>query len=267
MMRVEKAARRALAALAVPSARLITQREDFVVKSASACKALIVKRSVVTALVAQDLLESDGCGYRISAAGRAWLARQDYGGGDAFPAQHQVRTTRKDHDGASLTFNAAESPLAWLRSRKGIDGEPLLSAAQFEAGERLRADFEHGAMNPRVTANWSGIASDGKRGAPRDPSAFSDSVLAARQRYAQALDSVGPDLASVLQNVCCHLRGLEDVERKAGWPKRSGKVILQVALNALARHYGLIADPRQTPSRAKMRHWGADGFRPTIDGS
>jgi hypothetical protein len=34
----------------------------------------------------------------------------------------------------------------------------------------------------------------------------------------------------------------------------------------LARHYGLIGDPEKTAARSwKIRHWGADGFRPSMD--
>ena len=37
--------------------------------------------------------------------------------------------------------NADESPIAWLRRRKHRSGEAMISQAQFDAGERLRADF------------------------------------------------------------------------------------------------------------------------------
>jgi hypothetical protein len=68
----------------------------------------------------------------------------------------------------------------------------------------------------------------------------------------------------VLIDVCGHLQGLEQVERAAGWPQRAGKVILQLALQRLARHYGIDRDV-STIGPSRIRHWGADGYRPTLD--
>jgi hypothetical protein len=81
----------------------------------------------------------------------------------------------------------------------------------------------------------------------------------------RALAAVGPELGGILIDVCCHLQGLSDTEQGHGWPRRSGKVILQMALTRLARHYGLIGDGgiRGRPGR-KLRHWGAGDFRPNL---
>lgn len=45
----------------------------------------------------------------------------------------------------SVTVNIAESPLGWLLSRG------LVSRRQFDAGERLRSDWERAQLAPRVT--------------------------------------------------------------------------------------------------------------------
>ncbi len=164
--------------------------------------------------------------------------------------------------------NLAESPLAWLARRKDKDGQPMLTDAEFDAGEKLRADFWFAQMTPRTTANWSLLLSGGGgRGAPDIGPDIRDSVIAAHQRVKRALAAVGPDLAGVLIDVCCHLKGLEASEKQSGWPQRSGKIILQIALRQLARHYGMlppvIADKEDRP--VQVRHWGSGDYRPQID--
>jgi hypothetical protein len=64
--------------------------------------------------------------------------------GDSFRHQHQLRATRtREVDGTRkpVLVNETESPLGWLKSRKDRNGRALISEEQFEAGERLRADY------------------------------------------------------------------------------------------------------------------------------
>ena len=167
--------------------------------------------------------------------------------------------------------NLDESPLAWLARRKDRDGQPMISVAEFNAGEKLRADFTLSHMTPRVTANWSGFLTGGggagRRGPPGYGVDIADHIIAATARVRLALKAVGPELAGILIDVCCHLRGLEASEKSAGWPQRSGKVVLQIALRQLARHYGLLSDtdPRRATPR-RVNHWGVADYRPKLDG-
>lgn len=168
------------------------------------------------------------------------------------------------------TSNSAESPLAWLRRRKDKDGLPMIDAAQYDAGEKLRADFTFAQLTPSVTSRWSPIgASDGsRRCAPGAGVELRDSVLAARDRVHLALAAVGPELAGILIDVCCHLKGLEDAERARGWPLRSAKVVLQIALTRLARHHGLPSATEPDARRApRIRHWGVDDYKPALGGN
>lgn len=171
------------------------------------------------------------------------------------------RPPRPPEDGAlsKPVFNDAESPLSWLRSRKDRTGRPLLTAEQFLAGERLRADYERGAMAARVTANWEMPASRGQGGTA--PLSITDVAIAARQRYHAALDAVGEELASILVQVCCLAAGIELAERVLDLPQRSGRAVLGLALTALARHYGFIA-ARQAAARTTS--WAAGDYRPEI---
>jgi hypothetical protein len=159
-----------------------------------------------------------------------------------------------------------ESALAWLRRRKDKDGQPLISEPQFNAGERLAADFWHAQMSPRVTADWSATAAGRRmrRSAPGAGIDLNDNVVAARTRVHHALRAVGPELAGILVDVCCHDVGLETAGRNQGWPQRAAKVVLQLALTALARHYGLLP-PGPAPGARRLRHWGDADYRPTLD--
>jgi hypothetical protein len=172
------------------------------------------------------------------------------------PGQRETRPLR----------NEAESPLAWLRRRLDKDGRPLVGDAQFEAGERLRADLWLAGMTPRVTSSWSGLPTDRRGGGSAGIGLeMADRLVAARQRVTAALDAVGTELAGILIDVCGHLRGLEEIERCEGWPQRSAKLVLTKALTALARHYGLLpAETGRELIARRLRHWGAPDYRPTI---
>lgn len=162
--------------------------------------------------------------------------------------------------------NTAESPLSWLFSRRDRDGNSLISEAEFKAGERLRADFWFAQMSPSVTQSWSVTVTTGSGRRTGHQADQADNVIAAAERVRRALDAVGPELAGILIDVCGHLKGLEEIEKNARWPQRSAKLVLNMALSALARHYGLVTETPAVPRVAHVRHWGADGYRPAIDG-
>jgi hypothetical protein len=158
-----------------------------------------------------------------------------------------------------------EGTLRWLARRNDKDGRPLLSATQVEAGERLARDYWQAQLEPRVTANWSAAAPTERRrrATPGFGVEMSDTAVAARQRFHRAFDAIGPDLGGLIFDVCCHDIGLAAAEHMRGWPLRSAKVVLDVALTALARHYGLIAPERRWDSRP--RHWGDTDYRPSLE--
>ena len=175
---------------------------------------------------------------------------------DSFRAQHLsvARARIETPDGPlEVSIDEAESPLGWLARRKGRDGQPLIEAVQFQAGERLRTDFTRANLTPNVTSSWDPSRAQGRRG-QSGGGTFSDAVVAAREQVNRALEAVGPEFTDVLLDVCCFLKGLEDVERARRWPPRSAKVVLQLGLDRLARHYGLARDARGR-SHAPIRTW------------
>jgi hypothetical protein len=50
----------------------------------------------------------------------------------------------------------------------------------------------------------------------------------------------------------------------ARWPQRSGKIVLQLALSCLARHYGIGVSARGQAGEG-VRHWGAQDYKPLFE--
>lgn len=132
----------------------------------------------------------------------------------------------------SVTVNIAESPLAWLAARG------LVSDRQFAAGEQLRADYERAQMGASVTMSWNAAATTAKghRARPDAPDRTARQ-LDAKARFDAALAAAGPGLADVLWRVVCACEGLPDAERALGWPARSGRIVLTLALDRVADYY------------------------------
>lgn len=132
-------------------------------------------------------------------------------------------------DARRVRVNVAESPLGWLKARGLVDPR------QFEAGERLRGDYETAALGPRVTMRWSARV-DGGVGEGLDPTT---AQIAAKRRFDAALDAAGKGLSDIAWRTICAGEALPVAEKALGWPVRSGRLVLTLALDRLADHYRL----------------------------
>ena len=212
--------------------------------------------------------EGDGLRWTLSQEGRVALRRVRSAGEGMLAVVAVGRELPDPAGGGQTCVDAAESPLSWLRRRKDKSGQPMITAVQFDAGERLRGDLWFAQMTPRVTANWSGTGGGSSRSGGGLGIDIRDNVAAAQQRVRRAMAAVGPMSAGLLLDVCGHLLGLEQVERARGWPPRSGKIALQMALCELGRHYGLPgAESAPAPLAQRLRHWGVDDYRPRVAGA
>lgn len=61
--------------------------------------------------------------------------------------------------------------------------------------------------------------------------------VAARQRFDGAIKAAGHGLEDILWRVVCAGEALPDAERTLGWPARSGKLVLRIALERVAEFY------------------------------
>ena len=133
----------------------------------------------------------------------------------------------------SVTVNLAESPLGWLYARGH------LSRRQFDAGERLRADWERSQLSPRVTMHWDAApvarSRSGTSGTPDAGAAQID----AQRRFEAAVASAGPGLSDILWRIVCAGEGMREAESALGWPARAGKLVLTLALDRVAAFYRL----------------------------
>ena len=146
----------------------------------------------------------------------------DLSGGDPQSGQRPKR---------SVTVNAVESPLGWLFSRG------LVSQRQYDAGERLRGDWERAQLAPRVTMAWDAAPVARGRGGSPDGQDLTGAQIDASRRFHDAVASAGPGLADILWRVVCAGEGMRDAEAALGWPARAGKLVLTFALDRVADYY------------------------------
>lgn len=132
----------------------------------------------------------------------------------------------------TMTVNVVESPLGWLRSRGHV------TQRQFDAGEQLRLDWEAAELAPRVTMRWdpAPIGSGRAGGSQLEPA---ERQMKSKQRFQAAIDAAGAGLADILWRVVCAGEGMRDAETALGWPARSGKLVLTLALDRVANFYRL----------------------------
>jgi hypothetical protein len=97
---------------------------------------------------------------------------------------------------------------------------------------------------------------------PQAASEISDLAADARRDLARLHAVLPRDCAGVVLDVCGLLKGLQEVERDRGWPRRSAKLVLRIGLEQLAQHYGLGPFARGAES-GRQRTWMAEDARPT----
>ena len=131
----------------------------------------------------------------------------------------------------SVTVNMAESPLGWLFARGHV------TRRQYDAGERLRCDWERAQLAPHVTMAWDAAPVTRGRGGTAHGCDLVDAQIDAERRFDEAIEAAGPGLSDILWRVVCGGEGMRDAETALGWPARAGKLVLTLALDRVAAYY------------------------------
>jgi hypothetical protein len=128
----------------------------------------------------------------------------------------------------TVTVNLAESPLAWLHARGHLEDR------LFDAGEKLRSDYEQAQLSASLTMRWDPVRvkTTGERGL-----SSTERQIVARQRFNGAIAAAGRGLEDILWRVVCAGEGLPEAEKTLQWPARSGKLVLKIALERVAEYY------------------------------
>lgn len=141
------------------------------------------------------------------------------------PSESGVRPRR------TVTISLSESPLAWLHAHGHLSDRQLL------AGEKLRSDYEAACLGARTTMLWDGApVARTRRSAPAAVSP-TERAIQAKQRFDGAQAALGRDLTDIAWRVICAGEGVPVAEKALGWPLRSGKLVLRIALDRLADYY------------------------------
>lgn len=187
-------------------------------------------------------LEADGVitragqdAFTLTNAGAAKMRRVD---GD-FIAQHAPIVERDvvDPQGGMRRVRALRSGDVARRLQKivGVNGAPWFDAAELQAAARLRADWELGEVGLVRGSDWSAPPLGGVARGPGNAQEMAvGRQCDARARLADALAALTPPARRVVERVCFHEQGLEEIERLEGWPPRSAKLALKLALAQVA---------------------------------
>ncbi len=245
---MSRAAERALAALAQPGALLARdrggasfgvfpdgdrRRRPLVKLSADAVGALLSEGAILAGAEAET--------FRLAAAGKARAAREAAPEAHpAFLAQHAPLRTRHVMDGAGRArpaLQAGHDPTERLARLRDAAGAPFFAPEELAAARRLHQDWLAGQIGLTRGSDWSapprGSTPRAQNGAEAAISAGAD----ARRRFDDALAPLAPPLRRVIARACLAEDGLEAIETGEGWPARSAKIALKLALAQLAVRY------------------------------
>ena len=121
-----------------------------------------------------------------------------------------------------------------------------LSDGHRESARRLVRMIERAQLRQRVTMSYDPTRI-GHRGA-NNQDTLAGTAAEARARLNDLARAMPPDCWGVVIDVCGFDKGLQQIELEKGWPRRSAKLVLRIALDQLAAHWHLGAEASGTAS-------------------
>jgi hypothetical protein len=199
-------------------------------------------QSDVVALLAEGALAPAGFAgtWRLSPAGRAAHARAA-APEDPWRMQHSSTMLRLLLDPETTIRPARPAEIAGpFGALVRLVPADFFAAREIAAARRLWDDWAIGQRGLVAGSNWRAPPRGSTR---RGPGGAQERAAAAgidaRRRVETALGVLPLSLAGAVQAACFEGAGFEALERQRRWPARSGKLVLKLALELLADHYGL----------------------------
>ena len=201
-----------------------------------------IKPELLNEFLSQGVVQKNGDHYVIvESYKRRQQASRMHGGSGAHANQHRRLETRHiynpDKVQRCVRVNTGISVFKKLSTQRDAKGRPYLSADEVEAGDMFARDYGAANGSNIGTQSYSGVVISRDR-ACNGAEDISIHMLDRQKRSRAALQYVGPGLDQTLIALCGREWGLEQLEAEQGWPKRSAKAILKLALARLSVFYG-----------------------------
>lgn len=166
--------------------------------------------------------------YRLSELGRITLDKHPAPKGFAEGQAGFAGRDDQAEDQRPWRYGAPESPVALLARRRGVDGDVFLPTELLVTAERVQEDYELARLNQTDFFSLDDV---------QRARAIGVAQRRSLQRLQGALAHWGPDLGAIVLRCCCQLQGLAQTEKELGWPARSGKLVLRIALERLRDYH------------------------------
>ena len=157
--------------------------------------------------------------------------RPDYGPGELRSRHKVVREHRVDEEGRIVKGGRVltQWPLDRYLARK------FISEKQWEAGDKLRRDYQRAGLEPQIVARYSDMVSGGLP-LPGSPF-YQERRVRAHESFWRALDAVGYAVQGILWFVVCCGNTAGEWAGDHGHSKDAAVPFLRLALDGLRQHY------------------------------